>query len=149
MLDGVAHYFSPWYIRDDDQRAEIPQDFYLTDAITDRAIRMLEETAKSDQPFFMYLAHHAPHWPLHALPEDIERYAGTYVDGWEKLRGARYEEMRHPRHPAASVATVAARCRGGRLERQSAQTLGSATDGGLLPRRSIAWISRSGVSCRR
>jgi arylsulfatase A-like enzyme len=95
MLDGVAHYFSPWYIRDDDQRAEIPQDFYLTDAITDRAIRMLEVTAKSDQPFFMYLAHHAPHWPLHALPEDIERYAGTYIDGWEKLRGARYEEMRH------------------------------------------------------
>jgi arylsulfatase len=95
MLDGVAHYFSPWYIREDDRRADIPQDFYLTDAITDKAIRMLEETAHSDQPFFMYLAHHAPHWPLHALPEDIERYKDTYTKGWDALRGARYEEMSH------------------------------------------------------
>ena len=95
MLDGVMHYFSPWYIRDDDHRAEIAQDFYLTDAITDRAIRMLEETAQTDQPFFMYLAHHAPHWPLHALPEDIERYKDTYTGGWDALRGARYEEINH------------------------------------------------------
>lgn len=95
MLDGVAHYFSPWYIREDDHRVDIPQDFYLTDAITDKAIRMLEETAQSDQPFFMYLAHHAPHWPLHARPEDIERYKDTYAGGWDALRGARYEEMSH------------------------------------------------------
>lgn len=94
MVDGVAHYFSPWYIREDDHQATIPQDFYLTDAITDRAIRMLEETP-ANQPFFMYLAHHAPHWPLHALPEDIDRYRGRYAAGWDALRGARYEEMNH------------------------------------------------------
>jgi arylsulfatase A-like enzyme len=93
MVDGVMHYFSPWYLRDDDKRAEIPPDFYLTDAITDKAVAMLEETAHSGQPFFMYLAHHAPHWPLHARPEDIERYAGSYTRGWDALRGARYEEM--------------------------------------------------------
>jgi len=93
MVDGVMHYFSPWHIQDDDKTAEIPPDFYLTDAITDKAIGMLEENARSEQPFFMYLAHHAPHWPLHALPEDIERYAGRYSRGWDELRGARYEEM--------------------------------------------------------
>ena len=95
MVDGVMHYFSPWHIQDDDKTAEIPDDFYLTDAITDAAIGMLEENAKTDQPFFMYLAHHAPHWPLHALPEDIERYSGQYSRGWDQLRGARYEELRH------------------------------------------------------
>jgi arylsulfatase len=94
MVDGVMHYFSPWYIRDDDRRADVPPDFYLTDAITDKAIGMIEESARADRPFFMYLAHHAPHWPLHALPEDIERYSSTYARGWDALRGARYEEMR-------------------------------------------------------
>ena len=111
-VDGVMHYFSPWAFQDDDREAEIPADFYLTDAITDAAIGMLEENAKTDQPFFLYLAHHAPHWPLHALPEDIERYRGVYSGGWDRLRGARYEEMRQrgilqhpwalsPRDPAA------------------------------------------------
>ncbi len=95
MVDGVMHYFSPWHIQEDDHAAEIPADFYLTDAITDAAIRMLEENAKTEQPFFLYLAHHAPHWPLHARPEDIERYSGKYAQGWDRLRGARYEEMRH------------------------------------------------------
>ena len=93
MVDGVMHYFSPWHIQDDDRAAEIAPDFYLTDAITDKAVEMLEENARTDQPFFMYLAHHAPHWPLHARPEDIERYAGRYSRGWDELRGARYEEM--------------------------------------------------------
>lgn len=93
MVDGVMHYFSPWYIRADDKAAEIPENFYLTDAITDAAIGMLEENARTEQPFFMYLAHHAPHWPLHALPEDIERYSGAYAQGWDRLRGARYEEQ--------------------------------------------------------
>ena len=46
-----------------------------------------------DQPFFLYVAHTAPHWPMHAKPEDIEKYKGKYKDGWNALRRERHERM--------------------------------------------------------
>jgi arylsulfatase len=95
MLDGVTHFFSPWYIMEDDRKVEVsPTDFYFTDAITDKAIGMIEDSARDDKPFFLYLAHAAPHWPLHAHESDIARYEATYTGGWDALRGARYEELR-------------------------------------------------------
>jgi arylsulfatase len=95
MIDGVTHYFSPWFIMQDDHKVEVsPTDFYFTDAITDQAIRMIEDSVRDQKPFFLYLAHAAPHWPLHAPEETIARYDGTYKQGWESLRGARHEEMR-------------------------------------------------------
>jgi hypothetical protein len=42
----------------------------------------------------MYLAFHCPHWPLHALPEDIEKYKDTYKDGWQAIRESRYHRMK-------------------------------------------------------
>jgi arylsulfatase len=47
----------------------------------------------SNQPFFLYLAFIAPHFPLHALPEDIAVYKDRYVDGWDALRAERYQRM--------------------------------------------------------
>lgn len=94
IIDGVTHFFSPHYIMEDDARAEVsPTDFYFTDAITDKAIGMIEESVALDQPFFLYLAHAAPHWPLHAHEEDIARYSGVYSKGWDAIRTARHEEM--------------------------------------------------------
>ena len=52
--------------------AHDPTDFYLTDAISDHAVDFI--AASADQPFFMYVAYMAPHWPLHAFEEDIARY---------------------------------------------------------------------------
>ena len=49
--------------------------------------------SQSEKPFFLYVAHCAPHWPLHARPEDIKKYKGTYAEGWEKLRRDRYRRM--------------------------------------------------------
>lgn len=93
IVDGVTHFFSPHYMLEDDSRVETyPDDFYFTDAITDKAIDMIEETPE-DQPFFLYLAHTAPHWPLHAPPEDIARYDGVYSKGWDATRTARHETM--------------------------------------------------------
>ena len=42
---------------------------------------------------FGYVAYTAPHWPLHALPDDIERYRGKYRGGWDALRTSRHEEL--------------------------------------------------------
>ena len=69
--------------------------FYMTDALSDSAASFLGQhlSEKSEQPFFMYLAYTAPHWPLHALEEDIIHYQGRYDDGWEALREERYLRM--------------------------------------------------------
>ncbi|WP_298852000.1 arylsulfatase [uncultured Ruegeria sp.] len=94
IMDGATHFFSPHYILEDDSRVEtIPDDFYFTDAITQKAIGMIEGAVTEEKPFFLYLAHTAPHWPLHALPEDIARYDGVYSKGWDYVRTARHEEM--------------------------------------------------------
>ena len=94
IIDGATHFFSPHYMLENDSRVEVsPIDFYFTDAITDKAISMVEESVEDEKPFFLYLAHAAPHWPLHAHEEDIARYDGTYLRGWDAIRQARHEEM--------------------------------------------------------
>jgi len=72
-----------------------PQDdsFYMTDAFGDHAVRFLDEHAARGKPFFLYLPFTAPHWPLHAWPEDIAKYRGKYLAGWDKLRRQRHQRM--------------------------------------------------------
>jgi arylsulfatase A-like enzyme len=71
-----------------------PDQFYYTDAINDHAVRFIKEHQVKN-PFFLYVAHTAPHWPMHALPEDIEKYKGRYDDGWEVIRKERYRRQLH------------------------------------------------------
>jgi len=69
-------------------------DFYTTDDFTDHAIGCIEDSHKKDgAPYFLYLAYNAPHWPLHAKPDDIEKYEDRYLSGWDVLRRERYERM--------------------------------------------------------
>lgn len=68
--------------------------FYATDAVTDHALDFLKLARETpDKPWFLYLAYHAPHFPLHAWEEDIEKYADRFSDGWDKLREERLERM--------------------------------------------------------
>ena len=60
-------------------------DFYTTDYFTKYALGWLEEYRDEQKPFFLYLAYTAPHDPLMAWPEDIEKYRDSYADGWELL----------------------------------------------------------------
>lgn len=70
--------------------------YYTTDAFTDYAVRFIREhrsgTTK-EAPYFLYLAYTAPHWPLQAFEDDIEKYRGKYKMGWEKLREQRYRRQ--------------------------------------------------------
>ncbi|RUL87815.1 arylsulfatase [Tautonia sociabilis] len=78
----------------DDRRVAFPDDAYVTDLFTDHAIRFVRDASQGDRPFFLYLAHIAPHWPLQALPEDIEKYRGRYDDlGWDTVRSTRYRRQ--------------------------------------------------------
>ncbi len=69
---------------------EFPADFYTTDAFTDRAIEILRRFTAAEQPFLLHLCYTAPHYPLHARPEDIAKYIGRYRDGWDTLRRERF-----------------------------------------------------------
>jgi arylsulfatase len=94
ILDGVSNFFSPHYLMKDDERIYAsPTDFYFTDAITDEALLMIDESITMEKPYFLYLAHTAPHWPLHAHEEDIAKYETTYRSGWDSIRTARHEEL--------------------------------------------------------
>ena len=70
--------------------------FYATTALADHTIEFLKEHASthSDQPFFQYLAFAAPHFPLHALPEDIAKYEQKYRNGWAAIRESRYAKIK-------------------------------------------------------
>ncbi|RLA19637.1 MAG: arylsulfatase [Gammaproteobacteria bacterium] len=70
-------------------------DYYYTDAISDTTVRYIDEHLKEDpnKPFFCYVAYTAAHWPLHAKPQDIERYADTYTMGWDVIREQRHKRM--------------------------------------------------------
>jgi len=74
---------------------QIPEEgFYSTDAMNDYAVKFLEEAVCKDKPFFLYAAPSAPHWPLHAKPEDIAKYREKYrKQGWDKLREHRRQRL--------------------------------------------------------
>ena len=94
-LAGAGSFFTPVSLMRDNEFIEPGDDFYYTDAINDEAARFITE-ADADKPLFLYTAHVAPHWPLHALPEDIEKYKDVYRAGWDdirKQRRARMDEM--------------------------------------------------------
>jgi arylsulfatase A-like enzyme len=70
-----------------------PIGWYATDAFTDYALKWLDEPECEEQPFFLYLSYTAPHYPLHAWPEDIAKYKGRYDAGYGEIQKARYQRM--------------------------------------------------------
>jgi arylsulfatase len=91
---GVVNYFDPFsLVHNETPVREVPKNFYITDFITEKSIDLIESYSREKKPFFLYVAHNAPHWPLHALPEDIAKYRETYKDGWDVMRRNRYERM--------------------------------------------------------
>jgi Arylsulfatase A and related enzymes len=95
IIYGVADYFDPFSLVNQETPVEsVPKDFYITNAFSDSAVSYVNRYAKQDNPFFLYLAYTAPHWPLHALPEDIARYENAYKAGWDVIRQQRYERMK-------------------------------------------------------
>ncbi len=67
--------------------------FYSTDAFTQYAVDFIDEQKGNNKPFFLYLAHIAPHFPLQACPEDIQKYKGKFKAGFSKIRQQRYQNL--------------------------------------------------------
>lgn len=95
IIYGVVDYFDPFsLVNGEEPIRQVPEDYYITTALTDSTVSYINRYAEADKPFFMYVSYTAPHWPLHALPQDIAKYEDTYKVGWEKIRDARYERMK-------------------------------------------------------
>ncbi len=103
IIGGAANYFDPeTLVRDNapitaaDDPQYKPQGYYLTDAISDNAVRFIDDHVqqKRSQPFFLYVAYTAAHWPLHAPESEIARYKGKYDGGYGPIRLARFQRLR-------------------------------------------------------
>lgn len=97
-LEGAGSFFQPRTLTRNEQNVEgetETEDFYYTDAISDNAVRFMKDhdAEHGADPFFMYVAYTAPHWPLHALEEDIAKYAGRFDAGWDALREERLQRL--------------------------------------------------------
>ena len=99
-LIGAGSYYAPRSLMsgrdriDSDASSGVFEEFYYTDEIGRRSAEMIERMAATGEPFFAYVAHVAPHWPLHALEEDIELMDQSYGVGWSNLRQERHERLR-------------------------------------------------------
>jgi arylsulfatase len=98
-LEDHDRFFAPRrHLRDDQPLEPVSPDaeYYASTAIADHAIECLQDHAAHfrQQPFFHYLCFTAPHFPLHAPPEDIARYQQRYADGWEHTRTQRWQRIR-------------------------------------------------------
>jgi len=100
LMTGKWHaqelpHWRQWAIEDQVYLPYVPEDtnFYTTDTFTDYALEYLNKYEGEDKPFFLYLAFTAPHYPLHARPEDIAKYRGKYMMGWDNLRKERFQRM--------------------------------------------------------
>ncbi len=106
LLDGCCNYFNPAqrdpkfkggrvrvFAHNEKRISEFPGDYYTTDAFTDHAIDTVRRFAATGKPFFLHLCYTAPHYPLHAPPEDIARYRGKYRKGWDEIRKERHKRQ--------------------------------------------------------
>ena len=121
-IHGAGSFYDPNALTRDNTQIPPSKGFYYTDAISDNAAAFIRDHAKAhpEKPFFLYVAYTAPHWPMHAKPEDIAKYKGRYAKGWDALRKERHARMiemgivkkawpltpRDPRAPAWEDATL-------------------------------------------
>ncbi len=95
FLDGLTNQHHPHELYRDNSPVDVdryPDGYYLTDDLTDEALRMIKDVRANapETPFFLYFAHAAVHGPLMAPREDIERFRGRYASGWDAIRRERF-----------------------------------------------------------
>ena len=123
---GVVNFFDPFSLVHNSTPVEsVPDDFYYTDALNDRAVEYIDRYSRDDKPFFLYLAHTAPHWP-----------AARSTRGYREIQGhlpSRLgQDSRDPLPPHGGDGSARSRPRrplraprkGSALGRQSRQSLG-------------------------
>jgi len=95
LLNAADSFWNPKSLILEDVLIDVEtSDFHMTDAIGDQAINQIEESVEMGLPFFQYVAFNAPHWPLHAWEDDIAKYEGKYMAGYDAIRTSRHEQQK-------------------------------------------------------
>ena len=135
LPQGKISYFhevkdNPFFL--DRERVELPEEFYLTDALNDYALRFLQERGTDKKPFFLYVAHIAPHWPLHAREHEVAPFRQRYrKQGWDQIRSRRLESQRESGLVPPEWKLSPRPAGVGDWESRSSQRLASGANGGL------------------
>jgi len=93
---GAKDYFSPQYMMRDSEHISgvvYPEDYYLTDELSAEAIEFVEAQIALEQPFYLYLAHYAPHKPIQAPTNRVQQLVDRYRAGYETLQNERFDRM--------------------------------------------------------
>lgn len=101
LAGGASHFDDEWMMyanyapiyRENGVRVHVPKGFYSSEFYTSKLIEYLNERP-ADQPFFGYLAYTAPHDPLHAPDDWVDRYKGKYDAGYDVLRQTRLKRLK-------------------------------------------------------
>ncbi len=71
------------------------REFYTTDFFTDVALDYVDRALeRPDKPFLLHVCYNAPHFPLEAPDDLIEKYQGRYMKGWDVLRKEKWLRMK-------------------------------------------------------
>ena len=93
---GAKDYFSPQYMMRDSEHISgvvYPEDYYLTDELSAEAIEFVEAQIALEKPFYLYLAHYAPHKPIQAPTNRVQQLVDRYRAGYETLQNERFDRM--------------------------------------------------------
>jgi len=99
LISGANSYYNEILpnrlVVENNQPISLPDDdnFYFTDAITQKSVEYIQEASQQKKPFFLYVAYTAPHWPLHVPKQYVEPYLKTYRVGWDSIRAMRYAKQ--------------------------------------------------------
>ncbi len=95
MLDELRFFTQKRHELDGEPLPTPDAGYYSTTAIADYGVRFLQEHARDHaaKPFFLYLAPHAPHFPLQAPREDIAKYQDRFAEGWDTARERKLQRM--------------------------------------------------------
>lgn len=95
---GAKDYFSPKFMMKNnehiDDKTKYPADFYLTNALSDSAAEFVQNQIDLDRPFYLYLAHYAPHAPIQAPADRVQKCFDRYMAGFETLQHERFTRQR-------------------------------------------------------
>ena len=95
MLDEDRYFTQNRHELDGEPLPKPGEGYYSTTAIADYAVRFLKDHARDhgQDPFFVYMAPHSPHFPLQAPAEDIEKYRDRFAGGWDAARERKLARM--------------------------------------------------------
>jgi len=95
MMDELRFFTQSEHLLDGERLPKPHPGYYSTTAIADYGIRFLREHERqsASQPFFLHTCFHAPHFPLQAPAEDIEKYKDRFSEGWDTARERKWQRM--------------------------------------------------------